>query len=149
MLQFGETSRGAALEDLPGFGKRCSHCRIVSLSVASKILVYSSKLGVASRIRFYEAIAGPEWLRSLFEQLPEYRQGQLSPVRIVQFSSTEQFAPYKSTDWEAGHYESVQWRDASVHAQSGAARTESADSLAALWLGDGLLTDCGNLGPSL
>ena len=52
-----------------------------------------------------------EQLRSFFVQLPEYQQRQLSPVRIVEFSSAEQFRPYKATAWEAGHYESNGSRD--------------------------------------
>lgn len=47
-----------------------------------------------------ETIRYCEQLRSFFVQLPEYQQRQLSPVRIVEFSSAEQFRPYKATEWE-------------------------------------------------
>ena len=58
-----------------------------------------------------ETIRQCERLRGFYEQLPEYRQQKWSLVRLVRFASAEQFAPYKSTGWEAGHYESNGNRD--------------------------------------
>ena len=58
-----------------------------------------------------ETIRTCERLRRFYEQLPEYRQKQLAPVRIVGFSSKEQFRSYQSVAWEAGHYETNGNRD--------------------------------------
>jgi Protein of unknown function (DUF1570) len=58
-----------------------------------------------------ETLRSCEQLRSFFSQLPDYQQRQLAPVRIVEFSSKDQFKLYQSMEWEAGHYESNGSRD--------------------------------------
>ena len=56
-------------------------------------------------------IQGFEQLRSFYAQIPEYRQRNLLPARIVEFASLESFNPYRSAGLEAGHYESNGDRD--------------------------------------
>jgi tetratricopeptide (TPR) repeat protein len=52
-----------------------------------------------------------EQIRSFYAQIPEFRQGNLLPARIVEFSSAQDFSPYRSVGLEAGHYESNFDRD--------------------------------------
>lgn len=56
-------------------------------------------------------IQGFEDLRSFYAEIPEYRQRNLLPARIVEFASLESFRPYRTAGLEAGHYESNGDRD--------------------------------------
>ncbi len=52
-----------------------------------------------------DSLARLEQLTSFFGELPEFTAKGNAPIRVVRFSSDEQFTPYKAYEWEGGHYE--------------------------------------------
>lgn len=52
-----------------------------------------------------------EQMDAFLSKVPEFKPKSEAPVRVVIFSTAEQFAPYKAKNYEAGHYEFSGVRD--------------------------------------
>jgi len=52
-----------------------------------------------------------EQMDAFLSKVPEFKPKSEAPVRVVIFSTAEQFAPYKAKNFEAGHYEFIGVRD--------------------------------------
>jgi tetratricopeptide (TPR) repeat protein len=96
-----------ALLTLPAFGAQLFGAQQWIELKTRRFELYSGASESATR----ETLHRLDQMDAFLSKLPEFKPKSEAPVRVVIFSTVEQFAPYKAKNFEAGHYESSGVRD--------------------------------------